>query len=92
MRKILLLLATATIASATPFAASAAESDSASIPRIVAKAIEPAAARSTAREPSEPSEPRPGRGFDSIPWAGLDLKWVCEPGSAMRTGPSDIIG
>jgi hypothetical protein len=89
MRKILLLLATATIASATPFAAIAAESDSASIPRTAAKAIEPAPARSTAREPSEP---RPGRGFDSIPWAGLDLKWVSKPGSAMRTGPSDIIG
>jgi hypothetical protein len=89
MRKILLLLATATIASATPFAARAAESHSPIAQTSAARVIEPALIvgmpRATADQRRD-SDPYP------LPWAGLDLKWVCEPGSEMRTGPSDLIG
>lgn len=89
MRKILLLLATATIASANPVAASAAESPS-PIPRAsAARVLEPALVVGTPRasaDQRQDSDPYP------LPWAGLDLQLLCEPGSEMRTWPSDNIG
>jgi len=89
MRKILLLLATATIASASSFAASAAESHSPIPQASAARVLEPGPISGMPRASTDQrrdNDPYP------LPWAGLDLKLICEPGSEMVIGPSDNIG
>lgn len=89
MRKILLLLATATIASASSFAARAAESHLPIPQASAARVLEPGLISGT---PRNSTDQRQDGGIYPLPWAGLDLQLVCEPGAEMRTWPSDNIG
>lgn len=89
MRKILLLLVTATIASASSFAAGAAESHSPIPQASAARVLEPGPISGT---PRVPTDQRHGSDTYPLPWAGLNLQLICEPGAEMRTWPSDNFG